>query len=373
MFNQVMGVPGSSSQSRAALLTARSIAVAVSFSRFVLGMFIFITALQIMKAGAADLDFWNQGIATSTPMFTFGMGWFAALTVLSGSPIAASSLTLVAGGSLSEMAGFAMLTGSRLGAAFVVLFVAVIYSLRGERGKRGRTVSIGIMALCVTALQYVPGGILGLFLIKAKFFDAVTLNSPAAFLGAMDLVYGGLLQRLQDVPSPMVFLGGLAVLLSALKVIDGMVPKISEETLHSARANWLRRKWPMFFIGCAVALVTMSVSVALTVLVPLISKRYVQRSEVVPYIMGANIATLGDTLLAAFLIDSAVAVRIVLTSMVGTTGVSIMVLTLLYHPLQDLISRMQRWMTQSRTHMAGFTAALFIIPLACMGMAVWGA
>ena len=56
----------------------------------------------------------------------------------------------------------------------------------------------------------------------------------------------------------------------------------------------------MFGLGCLVALITMSVSVALTVLVPLVAKGYVKREDILPYIMGANITTLGDTMLAAF-------------------------------------------------------------------------
>ena len=42
--------------------------------------------------------------------------------------------------------GFAMLTGSRLGAAFVVLLVAVIYALRGGEGERMKPVSTACAA-----------------------------------------------------------------------------------------------------------------------------------------------------------------------------------------------------------------------------------
>ena len=48
----------------------------------------------------------------------------------------------------------------------------------------------------------------------------------------------------------------------------------------------------MFALGCLAALLTLSVSVALTLLVPLAAKGYVDRREAMPYIMGANITTL---------------------------------------------------------------------------------
>ena len=58
-------------------------------------------------------------------------------------------------------------------------------------------------------------------------------------------------------------------------------------------------------------------SVALTVLVPLASKGYVKREEAIPYIMGANITTLADTLVAAMLLGNPVAVQIVLAEAIG--------------------------------------------------------
>ena len=65
------------------------------------------------------------------------------------------------------------------------------------------------------------------------------------------------------------------------------------------RAAWLKRPWTMFALGCIVATLTLSVSVALTVLIPLAVKGYVRRDEALPYIMGANITTLADTLVVA--------------------------------------------------------------------------
>ncbi len=81
------------------------------------------------------------------------------MLVMSGSPIAASSLALLDAGSLTRDETFVALTGSRLGASFVVLVVAFIYALRsrGPDANRGATLSVGILALLLTAVAYVPG------------------------------------------------------------------------------------------------------------------------------------------------------------------------------------------------------------------------
>ena len=333
--------------------------------RFLLALFLFVGALQVMKTGAAGLDVLQHGgLLVKNSASTLGLGWIGALLVLSGSPIAASALTLVAAGSISETEGFTMLTGSRLGAAFVVLMVAVIYALRGGSGERLKPVSTAVMAISTTAVVYIPGSILGLFLLKSAPFQAIDLQFPAGFSDLIDLVYGGLLDRIESWPSLLLFVGGLGILLLSFKLIDQVVPEVSEEKIESAGLAWLKRKWPMFGLGCLVALVTMSVSVALTVLVPLVTKNYVKREHIVPYIMGANITTLGDTLLAAFLLDHAPAVRIVLASLVGSTIVSVVILTFFYPAVRSGIWRFHRKMVKSKIRLAAFTAGLFLVPIA---------
>jgi sodium-dependent phosphate cotransporter len=340
--------------------------------RFLVALGLFVGALQIMKTGAQSLDVLNEGgWLVRNAGSTLGLGWLGALLVLSGSPVAASALALVNAGSISGPEGFTMVTGSRIGAAFVVLLVAVLYALRSGSGERRKPVSTAVMALSTTAVIYVPGAVLGWFLLQIGGFGSLELNLGAGFGDLIDVIYGGLIERIASWPGALLFAGGLGLLLLAFKLIDSVVPEMDDEKIEHSRLSWLRSKWPMFGLGCLVALVTMSVSVALTVLVPLVTKGYVKREDILPYIMGANITTLGDTLFAAFLLDSSgraagvpPTVPIVLAGIVGTTIVSIVLLGFFYPQLKSGIWRFQRQMTKSRTRLAVFTAALFAVPLA---------
>ena len=160
---------------------------------------------------------------------------------------------------------------------------------------------------------------------------------------------------------------GLGCLLLAFKLIDTVLPTLDEATLAS-RPDWLTRKWPMFLLGCAVALVVMSVSVALAVLVPLVAKRYIKVDHVLPYILGANITTLGDTLLAAFAVDSPSAVRIVLAQVLVTTLLSLVVLAFFYMRALKAMWQLQVLGAKSPRRLAVFTAALFLIPTSIIGV-----
>ncbi|MFN2488642.1 MAG: hypothetical protein ABR529_02655 [Actinomycetota bacterium] len=337
--------------------------------RFLLALFLFVGALQLMKTGASDLDvFQHRGLLVRNAGSTLGLGWVGALFVLSGSPVAASALTLVAAGNITETQGFTMLTGSRLGAAFVVLVVAVIYAFKRGSGERMKPVSTAVMALTTTAAVYLPSAVLGLMLLRWGPFHAIELQFPNQFSDLIDIVYGGLLARAEELPAAVVFLGGLGILLLSFKLLDGVMPQLDDSSVSSSRLSWLRRKWPMFALGCFVALVTMSVSVALTVLVPLVTKGYAKREDILPYIMGANITTLGDTFLAALAVNSAAAGRIVLAQVIATTIISFVLLTFFYPQMKRAVWRFQRMILRSTPRLAAFTAALFLVPLTVIGV-----
>jgi hypothetical protein len=345
--------------------------------RLAAALFVFVGALQLMKTGAASLSILHQGgLLVQNAGSTFGLGWLGALLVLSGSPIAATSLTLVAAGEqaaagtdrFTELQGFTMLTGSRLGAAFVVLVTAVLFAMRAPDGERKAPVTCAMFALFATAMIYIPAAFLGAGLLHWDTFHALELTLPGGFIDLIDLVYGGLLDRAEGYSPTLVFLGGLVCLLVAFKLIDTVLPSLDGSTLRSSRRDWLTRKWPMFFLGCAVALVTLSISVALTVLVPLVAKRYVKVDHVLPYILGANITTLGDTMFAAFALDSPAAVRIVLAEVIATSALSVVLLAFFYPQILKAMWHVQVLGARSPKRLAVFTTALFLLPVTIIGL-----
>ena len=119
----------------------------------------------------------------------------------------------------------------------------------------------------------------------------------------------------------------------------------------------------MFAFGTLVTLLTMSVSLSVTILVPLALKGYVRRDRVIPYVMGANIATWVDTLLAALLLDSPRAFTIVLTEMLAGGLVSLTVLFLFFQPYSKLILGIAHKASSSRQNLAVFIGGLFVIPV----------
>jgi hypothetical protein len=332
----------------------------------VAGMFLFVTALGLMKAGAQALvPALTGSIFTDNAWSTLGLGWLGACIVLSGSPIAASALTLLDGGAIDQLLSFTMLTGSRLGAAFVVLVAGTIYALRHKgAGSRRAPISIGILSLLVTMVVYVPGALVGFILLDRGVFDGLTIGTSPGLTSATDTLFGWSVDLLKEfLPGWALFPIGLVVLLAGFALFDKVLPTIGAEELEHRDSAWYTRKWPMFLLGCGVCLLTLSVSVALTVLVPLVAKGYLRRANTIPYIMGANITTLADTLVAAILLGNQAAVQVVVAVTLSVLTWSLILLTFCYPLLRRVVLAAARRILRTPARLVAFVAVLFTVPI----------
>lgn len=343
---------------------------AVRLIWFIAGLGLFVTALGLMRSGAAALVPTLEGsVFTDNAWSTLGLGWLGACIVLSGSPVAASSLALLDGGAIDRTQSFTMLTGSRLGAAFVVLVVGCIYAVRKVGDGPRAPISIGILSLLMTAIAYLPGALIGFILIDRGTLDGVDIGAAPGLTSATDALFGWAVDAAKEVlPGWGLFPGGLAVLLLGFWCFDRVLPEVGGERLEEGREGWYDRKWPMFLLGCGVCLLTLSVSVALTVLVPLVAKGYLRRANTLPYIAGANITTLADTLVAAILLGNADGVRVVLAVTVSVTAWTVVLLTFAYPQVRWLCLGIARRALLSRRHLGAFVAALLAVPVALIAL-----
>jgi len=338
--------------------------VATKLLLFVPAMFLFILAVQLMKAGATAVGPSIKGqFPFANGVSTLGAGWLGAFVVLSGSPVAATAISLSGAGTLSKLQTFTMLSGSRLGASFIVLLTGFLYAVRNRRG-RTESLGIGIQAMTMTALVYLPGMLIGYGIIRVGALDGLDLHASDELDAVMSKLWGPIVDLVERlVPGWALFVVGLGVILLSFNLLDRVLPHVSSDTTMSKRRAWLTQPWTMFALGCLVATLTLSVSVALTVLVPLASKGLVKRDEALPYIMGANITTLADTLVVAMLQPTAEAAHIVLAEAIGVSIVSLAILLFVYSAVKRLVIGWDDWLVQSNARLAVFIGFLFLLPV----------
>jgi hypothetical protein len=335
---------------------------------FVPSIFLFILAIQLMKAGAGEVGPSIQGqFPFANGVSTLGAGWLGAYFVLSGSPVAATAISLFGAGTLTKLQTFTMLSGSRLGASFIVLLTGFLYAMKDKGRNRGEPIGMGIQALTMTAIVYLPGMLIGYSILRAGALDGVNWHASGELEALFAKVWGPILDLIKDhVHGGWLFLVGLGTILLSFKILDHVLPQVDGDTTLTKRSAWLKRPWTMFALGCLVATLTLSVSVALTVLVPLAVKGYVKRDEALPYIMGANITTLADTLVVAMLQPTPVAAQIVLAEAIGVTIVSLLILALIYGPVKRSVLRLDDWLVASNRRLALFVGTLFLLPVALL-------
>jgi sodium-dependent phosphate cotransporter len=334
---------------------------------FFASLYLFILAITLMKEGArAVAPLVRNLLDVTSTANALGFGWLFAYTIMSGSPVAAAALTFFDAGVVDKLGAFAMITGSRLGASFIVLFIGFLYVLRGR--DRATSLGMGLLSLTVTATTYLPGLFLGAALLHTGALDGLQLQSGALLHSIIDHVVdpvAGVAVSL--LPNWAVFLVGLGVIWFSFNLFDRCLPQM---TLKESQLGWMSRlvyrPWVMFVLGALITMISMSVSLSLAILVPLSARGFVRRENVIPYIMGANITTFIDTLLAAVLLNNPPAFTIVLVEMLSITVVSMIILATIYRRYERGMLSLVAWVTARNRNLVIFIGIIFLVPIALM-------
>jgi len=329
-----------------------------------LSLGLFILALQLMKQGAQALTPLLQGhLALHNPANTLGFGWLSAYLLMSGSPIAAAALTFLDVGAIDRLQTFTMITGSRLGASFIVLFIGFLYALRGHG--RQSSLAMGLLSLTITGVTYTGSLVLGWLTLSYNLLDFIKPFSGVALSSLIAILFDPLVDLcLAHLPRWAVFLVGMGTIMGSFALFDQALPQINlRQTSFAEIPRLVYRPLVMFTLGFAVTLVSMSVSVSLSFLVPLSARGYIRQENVIPYIMGANVSTFVDTLLAAVLLGNHEAFTVVLVEMLSIAFISLVILIFIYRDYECFLLGFVSWVNRNNRNLSLFMVAIFLLPI----------
>jgi Na+/phosphate symporter len=209
---------------------------------------------------------------------------------------------------------------------------------------------------------------LGIATLQTGTLDALQMRSGTLLHSILDVAIdpiAGLLVVL--LPEWAVFLAGLGVILLSFSLFDRCLPQMAVKESHVGQVSRLvYRPIVMLALGALVTMVSMSVSLSLSILVPLSDRGFVRRENVIPYIMGANITTFVDTLLAAVLLNNPTAFTVVLVEMLGIMVVSLVILITFYRAYQRAMLNFVEWVTAKNWNLAIFLAGILVVPIILM-------
>lgn len=330
-------------------------------------LFLFVLALYFLKEGARQLGpLVRDLLRVDNLANALGFGWLFAYAVMSGSPVAAITLTLLDVGVIDKLMAFGMITGSRLGASFIVLFIGFVYWLRG--GERKASMSTGMLSLLVTQTTYLPAFFLGALFLNNGMLDWLQIHEASQVTSIFDLVFDPILNFfLAFLPRWVVFGLGFVTLLVSFNLLDKSLPELRlEESRFSGMARILYRPFFTFLLGGLVTMVTMSVSLSISILVPLSMRGYIRRENIIPYVMGANITTFVDTLIAAVLLANPVAFTVVMVEMLSVAVISVILILLFYRRYERFILGIANRLLGERRWLIVYMFGIVGIPLILM-------
>ena len=362
----VVKVKDSHSLSR---LVSRIFRTAFRLFIFLISLWLFILAITLMKEGAHEFGpFIRNTFSIETPINSLGFGWLLAYATMSGSPVATVSLTFFDAGVINDIGAFNMITGSRLGASLIVLLIGFVYMIRGKG--RAESLGIGVLSLFVTGTTYLAALGIGYWFLQQGILDGVQIQGGVLLSSFIEGFFYPIINFTTSfIPGWLTFFCGLLVLLLSFKLFDSFLPTESLRQSQLGRVSRLvYRPVVMFLLGALVTLVSMSVSVSISILVPLSNRGFVRRENVIPYIMGANITTFIDTLLAAVLLQNPRAFTVVIVEMTSVAIVSAIILLFFFGRYERAMLGLVNRLVRSNVSLAVFILAIFIAPLVLLQM-----
>jgi sodium-dependent phosphate cotransporter len=347
--------------------TASQLQTSRRLALFLASLIVFALSLLFVKEGAAPLvPLIRNGFRIDNAVDALGLGWLAAMAALSGSPVAATSLAFFQAGVLDAVQSFAMIAGSRLGAAFVVLLIGFIYAVR--HGARERSLGVGLLSLLVSQTLMIPALTMGLAIFNSDPLGWANIVTPSSYISPIDWAFRPLLNIARaQISGWTLFPLGFGLMLGSFWMFDRALPQLQMQGTGLERINRLLfRPGISFLLGAGVTALTMSVSLSLSMLIPLSNRAFIRQENVVPYIMGANVTTFADTLVAAGLLGNPEAIAIVLVQMISVTVVSVAVLSLGFPTYNRLLARLTQSLLAHHWQMILYLVLTIGIPIALL-------
>lgn len=332
-------------------------------SLYFISVFVFILALVCMKEGAKPLyGIIRNHLSINSPSSALGFGWISASLALSGSPVAATALALLDAEVLNPFETFGMIAGSRLGASLIVLLVGFVYLIRGKKSEV--SLGVGLLSLLVTQTIYIPVLALGFFILSRGWLQQWQISANQAINSPFEILFGPLITKANDfIPIWLFFPLGFLLIVGSLWLFDRVLPNIHiQDTSLGLIHRLLYRPKVTFLLGALITALTMSVSVSLSLLVPLSARGYIRRENIIPYILGANITTFIDTLIAGALLANPAAVTVVLVQMFSVTVVSLVILAFGFRLYERSLESIVTIISRRRLNLMVYILLTFLIP-----------
>ncbi len=333
-----------------------------NFLYITVGILLFVFAIELLTSSAGGMvpEIKDLLVLIDNSFNALGLGWIASYVMLSGYPVTVFGLTLFDSGIINGLMTFFIINGSRLGASLIIIIIGLVEALKNKNIDMVDSTSLGFLSLMITYMIVLPAIIIGLIIVRLGIF---TVSFEIGFLSIIDVIYSPVVNPVLSFLGP--FKGLILAILSlylALSIFEKPFHRIKIENFKSSWINFLmEHKIYSFLFGAVLTFFSQSVALSIGLIVPLYNRGFLQRRNLIPYIMGACVTTFGGTLAVAFLIGNHSAVNITLAVILANFLVCMFYMAF-YDSFYEYISSLVNFFLMDEWRLLILVISMFLIP-----------
>jgi solute carrier family 34 (sodium-dependent phosphate cotransporter) len=152
-------------------------------------------------------------------------------------------------------------------------------------------------------------------------------------------------------------IAAILLLFFSLKYISNAVIEIfgGEEKTRKVIHKFFKNKWNAFFAGVILTAICFNSNVTIGLLVPLAAARLINLYKAIPYIIGAKIGTVTDTILSALIVGKSISVSLALVyASFGVIG------ALIWLPQTGNLFKITKYLSKKIMHVSKTRALIFL-------------
>tara|TARA_Y100000034_G_scaffold75166_1_gene90296 strand:+ start:6398 stop:7474 length:1077 start_codon:yes stop_codon:yes gene_type:complete len=292
------------------------------FGKLVLFLYLFILSIELIKKSSLLLapgvkSFLLQSLH---PIKALAFGWFSTAIVQSSGAISTITATFAGNNLINFPTAVYIVIGAALGTTITAIIISLI-TVSAKRKDFRHGFEIGLCYAIYSALLVIIAFLLEYFFkffSKTSIFLASRISGKISLLKIPDLV--GVITS--PIINPLfnnsnkifILILGFAILIFSLRYVGKAVIGVfgGEENARSFIDKHFESKYKAYLIGALLTAILFSSSITIGLLVPLAVTRLIGLRRAIPFILGADLGTFTDVLLAALIIDKIPALAIAL-------------------------------------------------------------
>jgi sodium-dependent phosphate cotransporter len=334
-------------------------------------LYFFVSAIMLVKESAKAMGgFLTSYVVSVIRDTTSGAfaGWIGTALVHSSGAFDSIVVTFTSTGIMPLSLGVATIIGAELGTTVTPFLISILNQFRGRRGQSAAfnvTVSHVLYNLSTFTLFFLLEIIFGVFTKIALLGSTIFVKAPwlAAVPDLLDVITPWVPMVIAYLPPWICLIIGGVMLIGALTGVEKYMTDIFSmpRSWNLIRATFTK---PVraFFAGLIFTMLVPSTTVMVSLLVPLASSGVISAEYyILPYILGANIGTVFDVMIAAMATGDPVAMGVWLVHLsINVIGAAIFMLIL--KPFSKIVRNVSERMSASPKLSLSIVIIFHLIP-----------